>query len=418
MKTKKSGNSTIFLQGIFLFLMTAAYLSAKPINADSLYFQALAEARTPATRADAMDACREILFSIPNYHDVRILLGRCYAWNHEYDDAEREFLTVLSADSMQADAANALLDVYLWSGAYEKGLDLASRYERLVPGESFPGQKKAKILQAMAESEKKPAKELPKYFSLANRSAGSGIRRSTLLSYSYTRLADAASGSDLIADKSEMEPWKLTTLEHTEYTRLAPLIFRINYAERFGISGLQGEVESYPVLGPGRYMYIEAGYSPDDLFPVLRFGAEYYQALPHAFEISGGLRYLILADESIPVWTTSLGSYLGAWYLPFKYYLAPATGNWTQSWTLAPRYYFGEATDYAEFAIGAGITPDTDPGSNETRFLGSRRLGFRIQAAVSASWIAGVALQLSNQEILKNTYRANTGFELVLSYRY
>lgn len=71
-----------------------------------------------------------------------------------------------------------------------------------------------------------------------------------------------------------------------------PVIGRVNQARRFGESGTQLEVDAYPRIGRGMYLYANAGVSQQRIFPRQRFGAELYKNLPNALETSLGFRQL------------------------------------------------------------------------------------------------------------------------------
>ena len=59
-------------------------------GSDTLFFRARQLAFS-GHYDEARLLCRFVLAKSPNYHDVRILYGRTYAWNKQYDVAAASF---------------------------------------------------------------------------------------------------------------------------------------------------------------------------------------------------------------------------------------------------------------------------------------------------------------------------------------
>ena len=73
-------------------------------NLDSLFVEARHAAIELENRALAIELCRHALEVNPNYHDFRILMGRCYSWEGNYDKAEAELGQVVEAVESYQDA--------------------------------------------------------------------------------------------------------------------------------------------------------------------------------------------------------------------------------------------------------------------------------------------------------------------------
>ena len=97
----------------------------------------------------ARAVAKRLLEDHPDYHDVRLLLGRTYAWSRAFDRARRAFREVLRRDSTYHDAYNALADTELWAARPETALEVTS--EGLTHHPDRPGilAKKAKALLAL-----------------------------------------------------------------------------------------------------------------------------------------------------------------------------------------------------------------------------------------------------------------------------
>jgi len=89
---------------------------------------------------------KRILLRTPEYHDVRILIGRTNAWQGNYEQAEMHFRKVLEEDNTYEDTYNAYVDNEIWQGDYETALQVIEQgLERHPQSKSFLA-RKIKIL--------------------------------------------------------------------------------------------------------------------------------------------------------------------------------------------------------------------------------------------------------------------------------
>ena len=112
---------TCVLAGV-LATIPAATLAAEGANVDELFEQAR-ELGFAGQRQEARDICTRILERSPDYHDVRVFLGRLYAWDKMYKPARSAFRRVLDARPDHLDARLALIDVQQWSRRPKAGLE-------------------------------------------------------------------------------------------------------------------------------------------------------------------------------------------------------------------------------------------------------------------------------------------------------
>lgn len=66
-------------------------------------------------RDEARAACKEILMEQPDYYDARILIGRSFAWDGNFEEARKELQLVLDQDFDNKDAILAMIDVEHWA---------------------------------------------------------------------------------------------------------------------------------------------------------------------------------------------------------------------------------------------------------------------------------------------------------------
>jgi phosphoglycerol transferase MdoB-like AlkP superfamily enzyme len=99
-------------------------LGLEGLNSDQL-FEVARQNAFNAHFTEARVICRRLLRTSPNYHDVRTLLGRTYAWQKRYELARPILREVLRRGPAYTDALSALLDIELWLGNYRRAVDLA-----------------------------------------------------------------------------------------------------------------------------------------------------------------------------------------------------------------------------------------------------------------------------------------------------
>lgn len=90
--------------------------------------------------------CRKALAISPNYHDVRILFGRTYAWEKNYALAVPAFAEVVRRSPGYEDAYLAWIDAETWAGKKDSALLLVKKALTYLPGSSSLHEKKSKLL--------------------------------------------------------------------------------------------------------------------------------------------------------------------------------------------------------------------------------------------------------------------------------
>jgi lipoteichoic acid synthase len=90
-----------------------------------------------------------LLDSYPDYHGVRLLLGRTYAWSRDFERARRAFREVMRRDSTYADAYEALSDAERWADRPKAALQVINEGLTHHPERPAFLVKKAKVLLAL-----------------------------------------------------------------------------------------------------------------------------------------------------------------------------------------------------------------------------------------------------------------------------
>ena len=127
-----------------------AMLQVGGLNSDQL-FQRARETASSQNYDEARTICRKLLRNGPNYHDVRTLLGRTFAWEKRFDEARACFEEVMRRAPNYPDAQTALFDVEFWSGNTPQALTLANQALRRFPTNQDLLFRKAKVLAALGK---------------------------------------------------------------------------------------------------------------------------------------------------------------------------------------------------------------------------------------------------------------------------
>jgi YaiO family outer membrane protein len=145
------------------------------------------------------------------------------------------------------------------------------------------------------------------------------------------------------------QTWELTTLSYSRATPYGSLIGRYNYAYRFGTYGAQYELDAYPHLFSGAYLYMSYGYSQDtSIFPRNRTGLEAFFSLPESFEFSFGMRTLHFTTTTV-LYTGSVAKYIGNYWIAYRPYIVAGVTNY-----FTFRRYFSTADSYMSLTLGTG----------------------------------------------------------------
>ncbi len=76
---------------------------------------------------DARLIARHILRKLPNYDDMRMLLGRSYAWQGNHKEASRNYQEVIRRNPSYCDAYSALSDLALWADRLSDALKIIEK---------------------------------------------------------------------------------------------------------------------------------------------------------------------------------------------------------------------------------------------------------------------------------------------------
>lgn len=200
-------------------------------------------------------------------------------------------------------------------------------------------------------------------------------------------------------------PWSLAAAELSHRFDFGSVIGRINQARRFNQSGTQFEVDAYPRIGRGMYLYANAGASQQRIFPRTRFGAELYKSLPNAFEASIGFRQLNFRTANVTLYTGTIAKYSGNNYYVLRPYIARQDKGTSFSGQVMLRTYFASADDYASLTATLGKAPTEDITVDSVNRVGSWNLRAAAQRVLVRNLLLKAQVGYRNEEIRLTAHR-------------
>jgi YaiO family outer membrane protein len=318
---------------------------------------------------------------------------------------------VIGAAPGYADARDALIDVERWSGNLIEALRLCDEGIATSPNiESFRN-KRALVLEAMNDLKEATA-TVKKLLAMNSGHAEAKVLLERL-EYSKQEYKLTLDYAYDVFDKT-FDPWHQVSVSLNRQLSLGPLIGRLNYAHRFGRDAVQYEVDFYPRIRRGTYLYLNAGYSANSIFPEYRLGSEVYQSLPRSYEASLGFRRLQFPGSGVTIYTGSLGKYYRNYWFSFRPYVTPSSIGASASYSGTVRIYLDDADRYFTFSAGAGSFPDERNTTLDTFRLRTAKVSvdgrFRMGRGLFGTATAG----FDTQEITRGNRRNhfNIGFSL------
>lgn len=413
---------------VTLFVIACFYLppptSYGQTNGTASVEELYARARENAfnsRRPEARSICRQILLMDSTYHDAAVLMGRTYAWDASYDSARWVLQQVIKQKAGFYDAIDALIDVELWSDHNTAAIGFAETGLKFHPDDAVFLYKKARALNNSGNSpsavsilnqllkinpENKEASGL-----LSSIRTGSLVNKVTLNGWAYAF--------------DHEDPWSFASVAvGRKTTRFGTVTLRYNYARRFGNDGNQFEIDAYPSIAKGVYMYVNTGISNKKNFPFTRLSLEPYFKLPAGFELSTGFRYLnfdekrMAATDSnkVLIYTGTIGKYKGDYWFSVRTYLTPGKEKWSKSVNLTIRRYLADSDSYISLILGTGFSPDEQQFAfNPQYYLKSSKIDLDYQQKLGKRYFLNLGTGFAREEIRTNVKRNRYSLDLGVS---
>jgi YaiO family outer membrane protein len=390
---------SLMLPSMMLFALFA------PLAAASEQEDMIAQARTLATtgrRAEALRLLTERLRAAPADTDARTLYGIVSSWEGRWDEARDQLVQVLTIHPNHGDALTALINVELWSGHATQAESVAREAMQRRPDNAQFVILHARALRALKrDSEARLEIERLLATDPGNKEARdlqdrieAGQRRWELSADHFYEWFDDG-----------REPWHETSLGVRRQTAIGSIIGRYSTAERFSLHSHQGEIDFYPKFRPGTYAYLNVGYSRDQtLYPHYRIGGDFYQALGHGFEGSGGYRRLQFADAT-NLYTTALSKYKGSWLFTGRAFLVPSSLGTSHTVLLSARRYFKEGGlyDYFDVRYGFGSFQEELRTTHDIEVLHHNSIRVEVNKMLGRHWSTTLTFGYSNEDRITGT---------------
>ena len=406
-----------------LLIRLSALAQPEP-GSDELFKMARQAAFDEKDYPRALTLCQQALNKSPNYTEIRTFMGRLYTWTDQLTKAREQFSMVLATDSTNKDALSAATDLEFWNNQPGQALVYCNTALRHYPADADLLLRKARILNDLkltTEAYAVVARLLESNpdnadaRALADRLKWAASKNMIIVGYDYLYFDKNYNGA--LHDN----PWHLANIGYSRSTRLGTVTGRLNYANRFGSSGFQTEVDAYPHISNTFYSYLNVGFSGSEpVFPRFRAGVSLYANLPKSFEAEAGFRYLKFTDETW-IYTLSVSKYVKSFWFNLRTYLVPGNSNISQTYIGTMRYYYGTADDFIAVAGGTGISPDEARNAllgQDIRKLSSQRASIELRKSFRRRLIPSIVASWYGEE-QSNQPRGNQwGIDFVLRQRF
>ena len=195
-------------------------------------------------------------------------------------------------------------------------------------------------------------------------------------------------------------------------------MLRANYANRFRKSAKQFELDAYPKLANGLYLFVNYGYSQDSLYPRHRYAAEMYTNFGGGFEMSAGFRRLEFAGSQVTIYTGTIAKYQGSWWLSFRPYITPKREGTSRSYQLTVRRYLGDADSFIGVFGGIGSSPGEVNDVTDLQRRDSWKVGARLDKTLGDMFILKLSARYGWEELFVGRDRRQFGFGVGFERRF
>ena len=388
--------------------------------ADSLLLKAQEEA-IKGNYPTAIITAESVFDIYPESFNALLMIAKSYAWEGEYDTAKIYLDSAYENEPKNEGLYDIWLNTLLWNQEYSeviKKADLAEKND--YENDYNLAQKRLYAYDALIEydsavnvfepEEQKALLDSTPLFN-AYRDVLIKSKKHTITAYYAIDLYD----------NNDPKPQHLAYIDYGFKIKKNTLIFRLNYANRFGTDGLQVEADYYHLLKKSKYFYFNYGISVmNDVFPKHRAGIEYYFPLKNKFEASIGARYMYFTDKHVPILTAHIGKYLNKyWFAIRPFYTFDDNGN-NISLVANVRRFGDISFNYWGLELGYGNSPDEryliDPTGDYFN-LTSYRIKLEKSLMVTTTNDLKISFGFAYEETAKSVFRNRYTIEIIYKHR-
>ena len=205
--------------------------------------------------------------------------------------------------------------------------------------------------------------------------------------------------------QGDIDAWHMGAVSVATKRPTGRFIGRFKLARRFAINGAQAEVEGYPILNAKRYAFFNLGYSPSDIFPDWRSGAEIFQGLPRAYEASLGYRQLRFDGSPVTLFTGAVGRYTGNYWFSLRPYVRERDSGLAATMTLTARRYGLDADNYIGARAAFGSSPNEEIQFSQLTRTSSMSAGLNASRSSPGKPITTWSVGFEREELTAGRFR-------------
>jgi YaiO family outer membrane protein len=357
----------------------------------------VAEARRLAVAGQRPAAIRLLdarLTAVATDTDARTLRGLIHAWDGRYAEARADLAMVLAAMPTHYDALTALARVELWDGHPDRSEALTVRGLQAYSQRADLMEIRALALEQLgrygeARDQIDAALRLDRSRDTARRIRRRLVERLpawfAALTYRADRFDDGRAG------------WSEGQASLSRQAGFGTIGVRAYGAARFGVKDYQIELEAYPRLAAGTYMYLAGAYAPDArLYPRRRGAVDLYQSLGRGWEATAGVRRMEFTS-TVQIYTGAVSKYTGNWLLTARAWVNPDRDRDSVTLNFGARHYAGDGESYWGVSYARGTYRDDVRQVDEITRLFSNAATLELQRRIGRTYWGGSA-SLSREE--------------------
>lgn len=407
---------------LLLALMALTVRVHAQTNTDSIFAKAISLSKSTQLVPATVEA-KKALIADPKRADIMVFLANLYSWQNKNDSALLYIGDAQKRDYHQSDLYEAWTNILLRSGQYAALLSSCTEAEKYnYSNREDLIRKKMIAYEGLKEYDNGiQLIELPENSKYLDAKPIDGLYSSLLLKRNKN-VVSAYYMLDMFNGGPAKNPQHLASVGYSFPVGNNNLGFRANYANRFGLNGVQLESDYYLKLPNKRYMYFNYGYAFNSvLFPTHRVGFEYYFPLPAKMEASIGTRYMNYPTSNVIIATGHIEKYVGnSWFAirPFYVYAFKKPVN-TTSFTLLANYRLlgKNQFDYWGLEVGIGNSPDqffSNSVSNAPEFNQLKAYKVKLEKNIMLNRTSDlhIGLGYSDEEYKPNQFRNRITLEL------
>lgn len=407
----------------FLLLLGVSNSYAQKIDTDSLLIALIADTKAQKNPQEIITKAHQAIKIAPDYLDYYVLMGRNFERIPIVDSAQFYYKTVITKSSQYPEVYTYLLNSEIENKQYDAALKTIEEAKKADSEKKdfydlktltiyeLQGNQQAQLtlLEQLIDSDSKNIFLKNRYILLSNK------LKNDRIGIQYTNTSFNRTGYG---------PWNQWMLQYIHTREWGSLIGNVNSMNRKSdftsdVNGLQYEVSSYIFTTERNYLYLNAAYSPDLVFPKYRLGASYFMSFVEKWETNFGLRYTQTQEDSFTSLALGIALYYQSFWFNFNSYIQSDKEKINPAFTLTTRYYFGNRFDYLFGILGYGTSPDDNATAglyNDRVSLSSYRMGAGISKNIFTHYIFGLQFLYNNQEYFKD--KRQNEYEVAVSFQY